>query len=87
MPAFSVATNGDLACFARGINVVVAADRDQARRDEISTGSRKRGQSVNRATLKDPATAAWILYLERGSKDHLVSGTEKPCVRVMADFL
>jgi hypothetical protein len=25
MPAFSVATNGDLACFARGVNVGVAA--------------------------------------------------------------
>ena len=37
MPAFSVATNGDLACFARGINVVVAAGRDQARRDEVLT--------------------------------------------------
>ena len=35
--------------------MVVAADRDQGRRDEISTGSRKRGQSVNRATLKAPA--------------------------------
>jgi len=46
MPAFSVAANGDLAFFARGINVVVATGRDQARRDEISTGSRKREQSV-----------------------------------------
>jgi hypothetical protein len=31
MPAFSVATDGDLACFARGVNVGVAARCDQAR--------------------------------------------------------
>jgi hypothetical protein len=36
--------------------MLVAAGRDQARRYEISTGRRKRGQSVNHATLKGPAT-------------------------------
>ena len=31
MPAFSIATNGDLACLARGVNVGVAGRCDQAR--------------------------------------------------------
>ncbi len=86
MPAFSVATNGGVACFARGINVVAAADHHQARRDELSTREKKKGQSVNRATLKGLREPAWMLYLERGSTVHLASGTGKPCVRAMADF-
>jgi len=63
MPAFSVATNGDLACFARGINVGVAAGAIKRDLNEGSISSRRRGRSVNRP--RGPTTCVDTLSRKR----------------------